>query len=382
MTDFDDIRPYNDLELPGVLARLASDKEFIDTILSIKYPGLLKWLPWLMRPVMASILHRKFIKINTVDQLQDEIGVHMTEMFEKLNTEVTVSGLENLSAGVPYLFISNHRDIAMDPAFVNYVLYHNGLGTLRIAIGDNLLSKPFAADLMRLNKSFVVKRSLSGRREKLDALVQLSRYIRFSLLEDKHSVWIAQREGRAKDGLDKTEKALLKMLALSKPKEQSFTEAIAALQLVPVAISYEYDPLDAAKAMELHSVENTGGYEKQEHEDLSSIYKGIVGDKGRVHIAFGKPITSGFDTDEELTNAIDQQIIDQYLLHPSNVLAYEKLYGDSPELSLLRNEIESNWALKHHEFDMRLKNIPEQYRKILLSIYANPVSSKLKLNNP
>ena len=137
----------------------------------------------------------------------------------------------------PYLFISNHRDIAMDPAFVNWVLYQNGFKTLRIAIGDNLLTKPFASDLMRLNKCFIVNRSATSPREKLKAAKKLSAYMHHSLTQDKSNLWIAQREGRAKDSLDITNPAIISMLALNKPKQEAFGDYIASLNIVPVSIS-------------------------------------------------------------------------------------------------------------------------------------------------
>ena len=237
MNEFDDIRPYYDSEVPEVLARLAASREFIDTLMTIKYPRLGRLAPWLMRPLISRVLRHSFQKIHNVRDFQEAVGVSMGKLLKNIECHLTVSGQEKLDAEGAYLFISNHRDIAMDPAFVNFVRYHAGYDTVRIAIGDNLMSKDFATDLMRINKSFIVKRSVEGRREKLNALLQLSRYIRFSLIEEHSSVWIAQREGRAKDGVDRTEKALLKMLSLSKQKEQTFADAIRELQVVPVAIS-------------------------------------------------------------------------------------------------------------------------------------------------
>lgn len=379
MNAFDDIRPYYDSEVPDVLARLAIDREFIDTLMSIKYRRLGRWMPWLMRPLISRVLRKAFAKIDNVRDFQEAVGTSMANLLRNIGTEVTVSGLDKLEPSSAYLYISNHRDIAMDPAFVNFVLYHNGRDTVRIAIGDNLLTKDFTSDLMRINKSFIVKRSPVGRREKLNALVQLSRYIRFSLLEERVSVWIAQREGRAKDGVDKTEKALLKMLSLSKTREQDFAEAIRELKVVPVAISYELDPLDEAKAKELYARKTAGVYEKEAHEDLLSIYQGIVGRKGAVHVAFGDPLDTAIDSPEAMAEAVDRQIIGNYLLQPTNLIAYQKLEGDSPQLAHWKAQHPCDWARETRAFEERILAMPEAYRDIVLDMYANPVRSKLKL---
>lgn len=379
MNKYDDIRPYRDDEVPEVLDRLSGNGEFIDTLLSIKYPTLARWFPWLFRPIISRALNRAFAKINTVRDLHDAMRASMGNLLAKIDSTVTVSGLDKLDRETPYLFISNHRDIAMDPAFVNVALYDDERDTVRIAIGDNLLTKQFTADLMRLNKSFIVKRSVVNRREKLAALMQLSGYIRFSLTEEHSSVWIAQREGRAKDGMDKTEPALLKMLALSKSKEQTFAEAIAELNVVPVSISYELDPLDEAKGQELYAKQMDGVYEKDEHEDFASIYNGIVGRKGAVHVAFGQPLTSHIDSADEMAVAVDQQIIENYHLHPTNILAFEQIEESHQRVVDWREGMDCDWAAITREFNQRINAIPERYRDIVLAMYANPVRQKLNL---
>ncbi|WP_461481468.1 1-acyl-sn-glycerol-3-phosphate acyltransferase [Porticoccus sp.] len=379
MSEFDDIRPYYDAEVPGVLDRLAASREFIDTLMSIKYPLMGHLAPWLMRPLIARVLRQTFAKIHCVRDFQEAVGVSMGNLLQKIDCNLTVSGLDKLDPDSAYLFMSNHRDIAMDPAFVNFVLYRNGCDTVRIAIGDNLLTKDFAADLIRINKSFIVKRSVEGRRDKLAALLQLSRYIRFSLLQEQAPVWIAQREGRAKDGIDKTEKALLKMLSLSKAREQTFAEAIRELKVVPVAISYELDPLDAAKGRELHAKQTAGAYQKEEHEDLLSIYQGIVGRKGAVHVAFGEPLEQGIETPEEMAENVDRQIIGNYRLHPTNIIAFQKLEGDQPQLASWKAQMQCDWQKKTRAFEARINAMPEAHRSIVLNMYANPVRSKLRL---
>jgi len=379
MNEFDDIRPYRDDEVPCVLARLSSNKEFIDTLLSIKYPRIFRWAPWLMRPIVSRALHRAFSKMQTVKDLHHAMRANLGDLLLKVGTTITVSGLDKLDRNTSYLFISNHRDIAMDPALVSAALYDDDRDTVRIAIGDNLLTKEFISDLMRVNKSFIVKRSVTGRRKKLAALIKLSRYIRYSLIEEHASIWIAQREGRAKDGMDKTEPALLKMLALSKQKEQTFGDAVRELNLVPVAISYEFDPLDEAKGIELYEKQTEGRYEKDEHEDFLSIYNGIVGRKGAIHIAFGEPVNTDFESADDLAVVVDRQIIGNYHLHPTNVMAYEKLHKTHASVVSWKAAIKCDWPKITKEFDGRMESIPPKCRDIVLAMYANPVCQKLNL---
>jgi len=379
LDEFHDIRPYNDDEVPGVIARLMNDRELLDTLLSIRHPALFRYLAWAVRPLLRKKLHKRFDAVRTVNDLQMLIGEQMELMLKKSGTPVTSSGLDGLAKTKSHLFISNHRDIAMDPAFVNLTLFKHGLDTVRIAIGDNLLSKPFATDLMRLNRSFIVKRSVTGRREKLTALTKLSRYIRNSIINDGVSIWIAQREGRAKDGVDRTETALLKMLGLGKEKGQSFQDAITELNIVPVAVSYMFDPCDLDKARELYQRRTTGTYKKLPHEDLVSLYKGIVGYKGAVHVAYGDVVTTTTD-DEELARQIDRQIIANYWLHPTNLVAWERLHGPDPRIATLKaNFGHCDWRSVEQQLMGRVAGETEAVRQIFLECYANPVQSRFDL---
>jgi len=377
--EFDDIRPYNDNEVPEVMARLMDDPEFAKTLLSIKHPVLSRYFSPLLTPYIRRLLHRRFDSIRCVHDLQMLIGEQMEKMLKKSDSIFTVSGLDGLDKGTAYLFISNHRDIAMDPAFVNLSLHNHGMGTVRIAIGDNLLSKPFSSDLMRVNKSFIVRRSVKGKRDKLAALTNLSRYIRHSLLVDHSHVWIAQREGRAKNGIDRTETALLKMLGLGKDQEQSFSEAIAAMNLVPVAISYMFDPCDLDKAREIYQLHTTGSYKKSEHEDLKSLYQGIVGYKGAVHVAYGDVITHVADADD-LALQMDRQIIANYKLHPTNLIAWEKLHGSDGRIAELKAGFpHCDWRDVEQELMARVAQENDGVTQIFLETYANPVQSRFDL---
>ena len=213
MDDFADIRPYNDDEVPAVLARLLVDPELLRAISRLKFKYLAGILGWPLRQLVRGALQRELAGVNDVRGFQSVVEGYMSRMIEDSTAGFTVSGLDRLQKGEPYLLMSNHRDITLDPAFTNYALYHNGLDTVRIAIGDNLLTKPWVSDLMRLNKSFIVKRSATGPREVFKAYKELSAYIRHSIQVERAPIWIAQREGRAKDGIDRTEPAIISDLA-------------------------------------------------------------------------------------------------------------------------------------------------------------------------
>ncbi len=375
---FSDIRPYHDEEVGEVLLRLLSDNEFIDALARLRLGAVARALPWLARPLVRAGLRRQLQPLTTVHDVQMFIKGYMDRMIEDSTAGFSVSGLDKLDPQSSYLFISNHRDIAMDPAFTNYALHRAGHQTLRIAIGDNLLTKPWVSDLMRLNKSFIVRRSAKGPRELLAASRQLSAYIRHSIQEDNAPVWIAQREGRAKNGVDRTEPAIIKMLTLARDrKNDDFGEYIAGLRIVPVSISYELDPCDAAKAAELAQRALHGSYEKAEHEDVESIGLGITGGKGRVHVSFGSVLGSEFDTPEAVAEEIDRQVIRDFCLHPSNLQAYSALHGE--DTALPDQLYVEEGSVSAEAFAGRIEALPEAHREFALGIYANAVVSKLDL---
>lgn len=377
MDEFAEIRPYRDSEVREVLDRLLVDEELLNAVAALRMPRLNRVFPKLLRPLISAILRRQFRGVESVEGFQQRIKGYLDGVVARTTEAFTVSGLEQLEAGKAYLFISNHRDIALDPAFVDYALHSHGLDTVRIAIGDNLLSKPFAEDLMRVNKSFIVKRSAKGPRQMLAAFKTLSSYIRYSLQEENSSIWIAQREGRAKDGNDRTEVALLKMIGMSQRKSQeSYSDFLAGMNIVPVSISYEWDPLDAAKAHELAEIERGGSYQKAEHEDLKSIAAGIVGQKGHVHVHFGRPISEAVSDAGELAQLMDEQIIANYRLHSTNVLAYMRLHDDEAWRQLDTPEISPKQG---EAFDEHFANMPPDYRRKALEIYARPLCNQLQL---
>jgi len=315
---FADIRPYQDEEVQPTLQRLLGNQELLQTICSYRYPKLTKLFPGLINRLAYYYLAHQAKKITCVRDFQLMVVSFMEQMIKRTTTRLTWSGLDKLDKQQSYLFLSNHRDIAMDPAFVNWALHNNQMDTVRIAIGSNLLQRPYISDIMRLNKSFIVKRGEKGK-AMLNALKQLSEYIHHSITEG-HSIWIAQREGRAKDGNDITDPAILKMLHIARRK-QDFSGVLANLRIVPVTISYEFDPCDDLKSEELATRAREGHYQKAEFEDISSIIKGILGEKGAVHIAFGEPISGEFESPEQLAKEVDKQIHLNYRLHSSNLIA-------------------------------------------------------------
>jgi 1-acyl-sn-glycerol-3-phosphate acyltransferase len=362
-----DIRPYNDAEVAPAIARLIADDEFIQAILHYRFPHLSGPFGWLLSPLVKFALKRRWAKLNTVHAVQKQVTGFMDRMIDSTTNKVTVSGIEQLQQDKAYLFISNHRDIAMDPALVNWCLHHHGFDTVRIAIGDNLLRKACATELMKLNKSFIVKRGAKGPREMLKNLSQLSGYIKHSL-EQKHSIWIAQKEGRAKDGNDETDPAILKMFYMEgKKRGEEFASYMAGLNIVPVCLSYEYDPCDADKVKELWHKQTQGAYQKAEFEDIDSIIKGIVGIKGRVHVGFGKPISEVPAEPEQLAALIDQQIWQQYRLFPINYLAAGQ------EHTSVNEQVAQQWQ-------NRLQAVPVAAAPMLSALYAAPLVKQQQLD--
>lgn len=380
MDYFKDIRPYRDDEIRPVVDSLLANPEMIRAIGQYYYPRLSRILPWLVFPMARALMRRQLKDVRDVVTMQDVIALYMDKMIGETTVSLTQQGVEKLSTDKGYLFISNHRDIAMDPAFINYVLYHAGYETIQIAIGDNLLKRPYVTDLMRLNKSFIVRRSLKGR-ELLKSLKHMSEYIHHCI-DENHNVWIAQREGRSKDGVDRTDPALIKMLTMGK-RELSLTQSLAQLHIVPVSISYEYDGCDVAKADELYQLEHTGKFSKTENSDINSIVAGMTGYKGRVHLVFGEELKLDSESEEPETIAakIDQQILQNYRLRDSNYIALELLskgnFKEIPELLPEAGDYQISKQARE-EFMERLEKVDKKLHGHYLAMYANPVISRFK----
>jgi 1-acyl-sn-glycerol-3-phosphate acyltransferase len=319
MQNFDAIRPYRDDEVPVVLDRLLRDPDLLRAAAAFLAPRLSRWAPWLSRRLTRRAIARRTAGVASVQDVQVFLSGYMARVIRDTIHALTVDGLATLPVGRPYLFLSNHRDIVMDSALLNFLIHQSGHRTARTAVGDNLLSAPYAADLMRLNKSFVIERGVSGAKAMYQAVTRTSSYIRHSL-ECGESVWIAQREGRAKDGFDRTDPALLKMLTLAYRKEiEGFGALLERMTLVPVSVSYELDPCDRRKAHELFHAEHFGRYTKAPGEDLASMVDGIVGYKGRVHLSLGAPLCGDFADAEALADALDRIIVGGMRVFPTHV---------------------------------------------------------------
>ena len=385
MNKFDSIRPYNDDEIDEVIASIINDEECIRAIVALKFSSMPAIGVKLLAPFLRFALRREAKKFHTVLDFQKKIGQYLDHMVATNMHGFSAAGLEELSDERAYLYVGNHRDIALDPAFINYSLFHCGRNTVRIAIGDNLLTQEFSTRLMRINKSFIVNRSVRAPKKLLANLKLLSQYIASSIQDDNHSIWIAQREGRAKNGIDKTDSAILKMFAIAGRKEP-FNEYMRSLNIVPVSVSYEYDPCDEMKAAELYAVEHTGEYVKGEQEDIASISKGITGFKGHVNVSFGQRLEQDFETPDELAQWLDEQIISLYVLHPTNYFAYFDVYGEWPVGNFSAQHrpftpslLDSDLKAEKLRFDARLQAIDETLRPNVLNAYANPIVSKQSL---
>ncbi|XQW83986.1 1-acyl-sn-glycerol-3-phosphate acyltransferase [Thalassotalea piscium] len=366
---YEDIRPYRDHEVEGVLQKLANEPELINAIATFLVPKLNKLFPSLTHKVLRWSLKGKIKHWRTVNDIQLHVAKYLHKLVKNSTKGFSYSGVENFDLNKPTLFISNHRDIVLDVALINWALFKCNANTVEAAVGDNLLHKEWVADLMRINKSFIVKRSEKTKREMLTASKKLSAYIHHSLTENQQNIWIAQREGRAKDGLDKTNAALISMLLLNKDKAMPISEYLAQLNIVPVSISYEFDPCDHDKAKELAQTETSGDYQKTDDEDLKSITQGIVGQKGRVHIAFGQPILGEFADSKAIAAEVDRQIISNYKLYESNESAYQVLHNKDEENQLIPQLL------------ARMDDLSETQKHWLLTMYANPVFAKKSLES-
>lgn len=365
---FDDIRPFRDNEVTTVINKLLNEDEFQASVAQLAMPKLYRLSPWLTKKIIKTSLTFKTKLFTSVNQIHLEVAKYLKKIINKSANGFSYHGLEKFDPNKPALFISNHRDIVLDAALVNLALHQNGINTVESAVGDNLLTTPWVSDLMRLNKSFIVKRSEKTKRAMLNASKDLSAYIHHSITQNKQNIWIAQREGRAKDGLDKTNPALVSMLLLNKDKAMPISEYLQQLNIIPVAISYEFDPCDNQKAIELATKESTGEYSKAEDEDLNSITQGLLGQKGRIHLEFCPPLQGDFENSKAIAAAIDEKIISRYKLFDSNLAAFAHL----------NNKFADNAVLK--KLTERMKNLDELQQHWLLTMYANPVLAKLSLH--
>jgi hypothetical protein len=377
MYDFDDIRPLANNEVKDAIEELVVNDDFQRAFRYIK-PDL-NWDEF-------SRLIRSF---RTKEDFKSSLAYDIVMTVAKNTTfSLTISGRSRLPEGlIPCTFISNHRDIVLDAAFLNIMLYDIGYGMTQVAIGDNLLIGPWIKTLVRLNNSFIVKRSVTGRQQLL-ASAQLSAYIRHTIKETKESVWIAQREGRAKDSNDKTQTSILKMLNMGGDKDISSN--LTELNIVPVAISYEFDPCDFLKAKEFQQKRDNPEFIKSRRDDLLAMETGILNNKGRVHFTIASPVNpqlEKLDKDMEKSDLyaniaaiIDKKIYRHYRFYPCNYVAYDLLTNTG--------RFSGNYGLKDKkQFEAYLQGqldkivIPDKdepfLRTKLLEMYTNPLKNHL-----
>lgn len=365
MDKFHDINYFTDRHVAQAIAKLGQDKNFIHALRCLRYPNVTNLLnPYLYRK-QRQTLQQKFKQVKTLNQFQQQMFCYLDDMVKSTTSQASCSGLEQLNPQQAYIFISNHRDITLDPAFINYFLFQHWNKSLRIAVGDNLFDNSFVSLLMLLNKSFSVKRHEPSLKKRLTYVKQLSSFIRYCINDEQQSVWIAQRNGRAKDGIDKTDSAIIKMLTINR-QTTGFAEYTKNLAIVPIAISYEYDPCDIDKAQELYTLEKTGDYKKLENEDFESMAKGILGYKGHVHVAFGQPLQQELADAESVSLYLDQQIQQLYNIHSSNIIAYEQLNRSIP------NGLRYSKKQKK-VFMQRMERVPSHLTRHWLEAYANPL---------
>ncbi len=373
--NFDDIRPFNDSEVNHYLKLLIADEHF-EHILQFIFQDQSKIEE---AKLMLSNIHTiKDLQLKFVYQLVNDL------ILKKSTDGLTSSGLEKLDKHTSYLFISNHRDIILDSAIMNYLIVLEGMNTTEIAIGNNLLIAKWIEYAVKLNRTFVVRRNLPVR-EMLMASKKLSEYIRRDITCKNTSVWIAQREGRTKDGNDKTQQALLKMLNLSNIKE--FGEGFKELKIVPLSISYEIEPCGLSKVDELYR-KQTEGFEKTQEDDLRSMGHGLVRPKGHVHFAFGEPITSQIDLIckeetissqiEKLADYLDQQIYCNFKLWPNNYIAEDILNNTSNNSNQYTPEQFNRFDSMVAEAVETIPGDKEIIRGMFLQMYVNPLINSRK----
>ncbi|MEO8517061.1 MAG: 1-acyl-sn-glycerol-3-phosphate acyltransferase [Flavobacterium sp.] len=376
MKKFDAIRPFYDSEINDAILKVI-DHPMMKALMNFCFPG-----------VDDEIWKQQLRKTYSVRDFQCNFIYHgVKQVLEKSSDGLTTSGFEKLEENTAYLFISNHRDIVLDTTLLNASLFEHNLKMTSSAIGDNLVKKSFLKVLAKLNRNFLVQRGLTPR-EMLTSSKLLAEYMAQLLLHENRSVWIAQREGRTKDGNDETNPGVLKMIAMGSD-ECNLMDYFKKIKVVPVSISYEYDPTDALKMPQLLAEANNEIYIKEKNEDFKTLLSGIIGQKKRIHIHIGDvldteidEIKANFDTSNKqiqaLAQVIDDSILSSYKLWPTNYIAYD-IVNNSTAHSHLYTQNEK--LLFERRLEMRIDHEHEIAKQSFLDMYANPVVNKLKYEN-
>ena len=384
--EFDAIRPYNDDEIPGVVDSLLHDR-----LMNAQLKTLLPWLPQWLR---NGVLRLAFIGVHSTLDFQLRFMKPIVRYILHKCSNGATFGRQKIIAGEErYTFVSNHRDIVLDSAILDYLLHKNHFPTTcEIAIGDNLLIYPWIEKVVKLNKAFTVRRGL-GSKDLLKSSMLMSQYIHYAVNEKRENIWIAQREGRAKDSSDTTQESVLKMLAMGS-EEENPVEQLRDLNIVPLTISYEYDPCDYLKAMEFQLKRDNPAYKKSKADDEKNMREGIWGFKGRIHYEAAHCINTWIDDLKdlprnefftELARRMDQQIHAGYKLFPGNYVAADTLNGTTEFTAYYTGKQEKEFLdyLQQRLDKIELENKDEAFlRERLLTMYSNPVYNKQKSMNP
>lgn len=373
MQKFDAIRPFYETEVNEALQSV------------IPHPMMKALMNFTFPDVEDEVWKEQLKKTHSIRDFQcNFIYQTVQKILENSSDGLTTSGFEHLEKNNSYLFISNHRDILLDTTLLNASLFQNGHLMTASAIGDNLVKKSFIKTLARLNRNFLVLRGLSPR-EMLQSSKLLSEYMRQLLLHENRSVWIAQREGRTKDGNDETNPGVLKMIGMASD-EADVMQYFKKIKIVPVSISYEYDPTDALKMPQLLAEANNEVYVKSKNEDFNTIMSGVMGQKKRIHLHIGKVLDTEIDrivTENDSSNKqiqalaqeIDDAILSNYKLWPTNFIAYD-IVNKANTYSHLYTESEK--SLFERRLEMRIGTNNPLAVDGFLAMYANPVVNKLK----
>ncbi|MBQ4484082.1 MAG: acyltransferase [Prevotella sp.] len=393
MKDFDEIRPYETGEMRQAFEELLDDRQF-NAVLK----GFTPWLPKFLR---KGLLRLAFTGVETPLQFQKRFMKPVVKYIIRKHTDGCTfddsplqpppnRGGSNKTSphlgglrGARYTFLTNHRDIVLDSAFLDVLLIDNGYPTtVEIGIGDNLLIYPWIKRLVRMNKAFIVRRGLTPR-AMLESSQLMSRYIHHAVTEKRENIWLAQREGRAKDSDDRTQEAVLKMLAMG--------GELSELNIVPLTISYEYDPCDYLKAQEFQQKRDNPSFKKSRQDDLDNMRTGIFGYKGRVHYHCAAPINTWMDELKDLpknefyaalAQRIDQELHRNYRLYPINYCAADLLSGKGEFIAHYtekdRLNVEDYIAQQIAKITLPEKDVPF-LRERILTMYANPLYNYLKV---
>ena len=376
MQKFDAIRPFYETEVNEALQSV------------IPHPMMKALMNFTFPEVDDEVWKAQLKKTHSIRDFQCNFIYHTVQrILENSSDGLTTSGFEHLEKNNSYLFISNHRDILLDTTLLNAALFQNGHLMTASAIGDNLVKKSFIKTLARLNRNFLVLRGLSPR-EMLQSSKLLSEYMGQLLLHENRSVWIAQREGRTKDGNDETNPGVLKMIGMASD-EADVMQYFKKLKIVPVSISYEYDPTDVLKMPQLLAEANNEVYVKSKHQDLNTILSGVMGQKKRIHLHIGKVLDTEMDQIvaendssnkqiQALAQKIDDAVLSNYKLWPTNFIAYDIVHKTSTYSHLYT---ESEKSLFERRLEMRIGLDNPSALEGFLAMYANPVVNKLKYNH-